>query len=59
MDAIRDSYLKEQLQKRRAKLLVSTSQNKENSGVLRLLKEVDDALQRMEDGTYGLCETLP
>ena len=57
MDAIRDSYLKEQLQKRRAKLLVSTTQNKENSGVLRLLKEVDDALQRMEDGTYGLCES--
>ena len=57
MDAIRDSYLKEQLQERRARLLVSTAQTKENSSVLRLLKEVDDALKRMEEGTYGLCET--
>jgi hypothetical protein len=43
MDAIGDSYLKEQLQERRARLLVSTAQSKENSSVLRLLKEVDDA----------------
>src|SRR5258705_4143231 len=57
MDAIGDSYLKEQLQHRRERLLVSTTQSKENSSVLRLLKEVDDALKRMEEGTYGLCET--
>ena len=57
MDAIGDSYLKEQLQERRARLLVSTDQSKENSSVLRLLKEVDEALKRMENGTYGLCET--
>ena len=57
MDAIGDSYLKEQLQHRRERLLVSTTQSKENSSVPRLLKEVDDALRRMEEGTYGLCET--
>lgn len=57
MDGIGDSYLKEQLQERRTRLLVSTAQSKENSSVLRLLKEVDDALKRMEEGTYGLCET--
>ncbi|MFN8005777.1 MAG: SpoIIE family protein phosphatase [Terriglobia bacterium] len=57
MDVMGDSYLKNQLQERRARLLESSVHIKENSGILRLLNEVDEALQRMEDGTYGICET--
>ena len=57
MEEIRDSYLLEQLQERRKKLLVATTESRENSGLLQLLQEVDDALKRMEMGTFGLCET--
>lgn len=57
MEGLTDSYLSEQLQERRKRLQIATSESKENSGLLQLLHEVDEALKRMEMGTFGLCET--
>jgi phosphoserine phosphatase RsbU/P len=51
-----EPVLRQQLIDRRQKLEVAARQTEETSEVTRLLKEVDAALQRMEAGTYGLCE---
>jgi phosphoserine phosphatase RsbU/P len=51
-----ESVLREQLFDRRHKLEVAANGFHEDREVSRLLKEVDAALRRMEDGTYGLCE---
>jgi phosphoserine phosphatase RsbU/P len=59
---ITDAYLREQLEKRRAVLrsAISSSPVVEAPGATRLvelLQEVDSAVQRMDEGTYGICET--
>lgn len=48
--------LREQLLDRRQKLEVASSAIHETTEFTRLLAEVDAALKRMDDGTYGLCE---
>lgn len=50
-----ESVLREQLVDRRHRLEVAANGFQESFEVTRLLAEVDDALQRMEKGTYGLC----
>jgi phosphoserine phosphatase RsbU/P len=45
-----------QLKERRKKLEDSITIVKDNSHLVNLLKEVDDALERMAGGNYGLCE---
>lgn len=51
-----ESVLREQLFDRRHKLEVAAHGFQNDREVTRLLKEVDAALGRMEDGTYGLCD---
>jgi len=46
-----------QLRERRKKLEDSINSSQNNLHLVSLLKEVDDALDRMATGTYGICET--
>ncbi len=48
--------LREQLLDRRQKLETAFAGFDKNAELLRLLGEVDSALERMDVGTYGLCE---
>jgi sigma-B regulation protein RsbU (phosphoserine phosphatase) len=48
--------LRDQLVQRRQKLEVASRTTKENPDIVRLIGEVDSALKRMDDGSYGLCE---
>lgn len=52
-----DSFLREQLQARRARLASAVTEKREDAALQRLLGDVDAALARMEAGTYGLCES--
>ena len=62
MPAITDPYLREQLEKRRDELktLISMIPAAEPDSAaapyLDLLSEVDSAVRRIDDGTYGICE---
>jgi len=51
-----EPLLREQLINRRHQLEVAAIGFQEAVEVTRLLEEVDAALQRMEKGTYGLCD---
>lgn len=51
-----EPLLREQLIDRRHKLEVAAIGYRDDAEVTRLLREVDDALQRMDDGTYGICD---
>jgi sigma-B regulation protein RsbU (phosphoserine phosphatase) len=57
MAAISDQFLRTQLEQRRQRLETAIALSPENPPLVRLLEEVDSALQRMEKGTYGLCES--
>jgi sigma-B regulation protein RsbU (phosphoserine phosphatase) len=62
MPAITDPYLREQLEKRRDELkaLISTIPASEpetaTAPFVGLLREVDAAVGRMDDGSFGLCD---
>lgn len=51
-----EPVLREQLIDRRQKLQVAARKTEQTSEISRLLKEVDSALERMDAGTYGLCD---
>lgn len=51
-----EPLIREQLIDRRHKLEVAANGHNQDAELTRLLREVDAALQRMEDGTYGLCD---
>jgi phosphoserine phosphatase RsbU/P len=51
-----EPLLREQLLDRRHKLEEARNGSVEESEIKRLLNEVDEALHRMELGTYGICE---
>lgn len=51
-----DSFLREQLLDRRQRLESAIAETKETASLVQLLKDVDSALQRMDAGTYGICE---
>src|SRR5438445_11700963 len=57
MEAIRDKYLYQQLVDRRERLGHALSHATNNRNLARLLQEVDAALERMDAGTYGICES--
>ena len=48
-------FLQEQLEERKRRLEVAVASAPQNSGLASLLREVDSALDRMAEGTYGLC----
>jgi phosphoserine phosphatase RsbU/P len=52
-----EPVLPEQLIERQKTLREAASQNGANLDYARLLNEVDSALQRFDEGTYGICET--
>ncbi len=56
MDTATVPVLREQLLDRRVKLETAIVELDENAELMRLLSEVDAALGRMDDGSYGLCE---
>jgi sigma-B regulation protein RsbU (phosphoserine phosphatase) len=59
MPAATDPYLREQLEKRRAELtaaMASPVLGAEVAPIRELLVEVDSALERMESGTFGICD---
>lgn len=49
-------YLHQELDVRRARLEEAIQNGGEEARLVNLLEEVDAALQRMADGTYGLCD---
>ncbi|MGI8735094.1 MAG: TraR/DksA family transcriptional regulator [Pyrinomonadaceae bacterium] len=51
-----EPLIREQLIDRRHKLEVAANGFNQDAELSRLLREVDSALQRMEEGTYGLCD---
>src|SRR5271154_5926154 len=58
MNGVGDSYIRGQLEKRRAELksvLSSTTPTAPAASLQQLLGEVDSALRRIDDGTYGIC----
>jgi sigma-B regulation protein RsbU (phosphoserine phosphatase) len=56
MATVIDDSLREQLIERRERLRLTTLMSGEDAELTRLLAEVDAALRRMDNGTYGLCE---
>ncbi len=55
-DTMIDSFLREQLLDRRQRLHSAIAETREIASLVQLLKEVDSALERMENGSYGICE---
>lgn len=58
MAEVSEPYLRDQLEKRRAELTAAISSAPPaatRAPFLELLSEVDSALERMEQGTYGIC----
>ena len=55
MATIEASFLQGQLEERKRRLEVAVISAPQNSDVAALLREVDSALDRMAEGTYGLC----
>lgn len=57
MDNARDAHLKEQLFIRKNRLETAIEKSKGDESLVNLMYEVDVALEKMDKGTYGLCET--
>ncbi len=60
INGVSDPYIREQLEKRRNELnavLASPVAAVPSATLMELLGEVDSALHRMDDGTYGICTT--
>jgi phosphoserine phosphatase RsbU/P len=51
-----ESFLRTQLEERRKRLQTAVSEPSPDAALTRLLREVDSALERMDSGTYGICE---
>jgi sigma-B regulation protein RsbU (phosphoserine phosphatase) len=56
MNTVRKVDLRRRLLNRRNRLETAMGEFKETSQLMHLLQEVDSALERMNGGTYGLCE---
>ena len=57
MAALSDTVLREQLLDRRERLAAAIAGSHPQTDLVDLLQEVDAALERMKDGSYGLCQT--
>lgn len=51
-----ERFLRTQLEERRKRLQAAVAQPSSSAALTNLLREVDSALERMDSGTYGLCE---
>ena len=56
MASVGDSFFQKQLTVRRERLQAATARNGELTEITRLVAEVDAALERLEGGTFGICE---
>ena len=56
MALVENTFLRTQLEERRKRLQVAVSEPAANATLANLLREVDSALERMDAGTYGICE---
>jgi phosphoserine phosphatase RsbU/P len=56
MATMTETFLQEQLLERRTRLQSSIAASGERGSLVQLLRDVDSALERMEKGTYGICE---
>ena len=55
MTTLETGFLQSQLEERKRRLEVAVASAPRNSELVGLLREVDSALDRMAEGTYGLC----
>ena len=51
-----NSYFQNELQHRREHLLSATRANAADASLRQLLSNVDEALSRLNTGTFGICE---
>jgi sigma-B regulation protein RsbU (phosphoserine phosphatase) len=56
MNTVRKIDLRQRLLSRRQRLQNAVSEFKETEQLMRLLKDVDSALERMDNGSYGICD---
>jgi sigma-B regulation protein RsbU (phosphoserine phosphatase) len=56
MSTVRDRDLRNWLIDRRQRLQTAIEKSRERDNLMRLVQEVDSTLERMNKGTYGLCE---
>src|SRR5271168_3639668 len=56
MASVGDAFFQEQLTTRRERLEADTSRNGDTAEIHRLVAQVDAALARLENGTFGVCE---
>lgn len=57
MATLEITFLNSQLEDRKRRLEEAIALAPQNAGLAGLLREVDSALERMDKGTYGMCET--
>jgi sigma-B regulation protein RsbU (phosphoserine phosphatase) len=57
MADVQEAFLHGQLLERRQRLETALASSRTNESLRQLLDEVDAALERMEAGTFGICET--
>jgi sigma-B regulation protein RsbU (phosphoserine phosphatase) len=57
MSDVLHSIVRDQLDDRRSKLSGLIDSSPKNSQLLQLLDQVDSAIEKLDNGTYGLCET--
>ena len=56
MAAVINDFVLHQLQDRRRRLEAASNRSAQAAGLNRLLAEVDAALAKIDDGSYGICE---
>src|ERR1700757_3991748 len=56
MDTTTQSYLHTELERRRASLEAAAGANASDTSIHNLLQSVDEALARLNGGTFGICE---
>ena len=56
MATLEITFLQGQLEERKRRLEQAIALTPQNGGLAALLREVDSALKRMDDGSYGICE---
>src|ERR1700756_2581798 len=57
MATLEITFLNSQLQERKDRLQKAIALAPQQAALAGLLREVDSALERMDKGSYGLCET--
>jgi sigma-B regulation protein RsbU (phosphoserine phosphatase) len=57
MTTIEQTYLRVELERRRERLQLAIPSSVENAELSQLLRQVDEALARIDRGTFGICES--